>query len=418
MAANPRPKTNAQPPKGKHRNGAGTIVPRMTKTKGLVHDAYCSPKDPRNGMTKRLTKAGFPSEAAAQQWINQTMGDEKAALTVRDKALTVPMLVQEWMDATAEDKVGSTLMNYKSNFQRHFPTKLDIRVTALNKARVKQFIREVGSSSTQGDGRADARTAFNNLRAALRWAMTDEVKLISHNPIQGMTFEYRSKEKIRNAIPLEDAWAILHASMHLPSHLIWRLCMETGARKGEICGLDVGDLNFRDKDAAIFKVSKIATPESHGRRVEARTKNKGDREILLTPELSRDLSVWCEGRSRKAPLFPSPTTRSASGRLGFDTIGRWWHRDCKAAGVDGLGYVPHMLRHTFATEMLGNGEAVNVVSEMLGHSTPTTTMRFYAHTTRAQKKAAMGRARSLLSRPVAGKRAGNSENLVSGDLPS
>jgi integrase len=58
-------------------------------------------------------------------------------------------------------------------------------------------------------------------------------------------------------------------------------------------------------------------------------------------------------------------------------------QDVKAAGVPPL--TPHGLRHTFATYLLspapfGLGQNVRVVSEMLGHSNPTTTWNTYSHT--------------------------------------
>jgi integrase len=386
------------------RPGQGTIRPRQTKTKGTVYDAWCSPVDPRTGRSHRVNENAFPTRAAAQAWINKTMSAGKAATGLtRQKTLTVPHIVEEWLREDSFDKAGSTMQNYMSNYKRHFPTKLNVRVDKLDEARVRQFVREVGAASTRGDGRADARTAFNNLRRAMKWAR--QTGRIDHNPMEGIRFEYRTKEKHREAIPLDDAKAIIAASVGKVSNLVWRMYIETGARRGEILGLDVRDLDFRSPTEAFFNINKIATPESHGRKVSARTKTGAERGLPLTAALSADLYAYTRGKSPKAPLFASPTTRSGSGRLAFDTIGRWWHRDLKAAGLEGRGYVPHMLRHTFATELLGDGEAPNVVSALLGHSTPATTMRFYAHTSAAQKIAAIGRVGRLMSTSNAEKNA-------------
>ena len=40
---------------------------------------------------------------------------------------------------------------------------------------------------------------------------------------------------------------------------------------------------------------------------------------------------------------------------------------------------PHVLRHTFATDMLNNGADINAVKELLGHSSLAST-EVYTHT--------------------------------------
>ena len=49
---------------------------------------------------------------------------------------------------------------------------------------------------------------------------------------------------------------------------------------------------------------------------------------------------------------------------------------------------PHMLRHTFATRIVNNGNELRIAKELLGHKSIATT-EIYTHVSEAQVKAAI-----------------------------
>ena len=57
---------------------------------------------------------------------------------------------------------------------------------------------------------------------------------------------------------------------------------------------------------------------------------------------------------------------------------RHYQKLCEAAEIEGARG-PYDLRHTVATQLLGMGENVKVVSERLGHSSAAMTLDTYAH---------------------------------------
>ena len=49
-----------------------------------------------------------------------------------------------------------------------------------------------------------------------------------------------------------------------------------------------------------------------------------------------------------------------------------------AAGIGGMGYTPHKLRHTTATILAKDGVDLLTIQQILGHESPTTT-QIYTH---------------------------------------
>ena len=75
-------------------------------------------------------------------------------------------------------------------------------------------------------------------------------------------------------------------------------------------------------------------------------------------------------------LFPAPEGRGRDHR----STARAVERTLKRAGLDGQGLSSHTFRHTYASLLIVGLrlDPVNVASQ-LGHSNPSTTLRFYSH---------------------------------------
>ena len=151
-------------------------------------------------------------------------------------------------------------------------------------------------------------------------------------------------------------------------HLILELFYGTGMRLSELLGLTIAHVDIRNLQ---LKVT--------GKR------NK-QRIIPLFPSLASQISVYLEARNAIStehslllitkdgkPLYPVLVYRLVNRYLGVVSSQK------KKS--------PHVLRHSFATEMLNKGADLNAIKEILGHANLSAT-QVYTHNTIEKLKAA------------------------------
>ncbi len=56
---------------------------------------------------------------------------------------------------------------------------------------------------------------------------------------------------------------------------------------------------------------------------------------------------------------------------------KWWYRFCDALGIERTAF--HTMRHTYATLLMDATGNAETVSQLLGHSSVTTTLKYYTH---------------------------------------
>lgn len=359
----------------KSRNGEGSIRPRQTTT-GTVYDVQITVRNRKTGLSERIFKGGFRSEKAAVEWRAKKIHESNAGAYVRETPVTVPQVVRAWIDS--KPRVAPTTRGlYERTLRNHIQPRLNVRVAALKIQTIRDFATGTADAIAKNgtDGEGTNRTALQMVKSALRWAARQDVGMIPSNPIQDVPLDMLIKAPRGDAMPLEEVAALLEAAAGKPSQIMWRLLLETGARRGEITGLNWGDINFR---TGVVTIRKIASPESGGIRTDNRTKGRAKREIPLSAALLATLSDL--KLERRATAF-DPIVLDARGRrrASFTAVRYWWLRDTRAAGI--TGYSPHSLRHTFATTALAAGVPVNVVSSILGHASTAVTLEVYGHVT-------------------------------------
>lgn len=137
------------------------------------------------------------------------------------------------------------------------------------------------------------------------------------------------------------------------------LALNTGMRKGELGQLKWGDINFT--------ANTLTVRAGYAKSGEAR-------HIPLNDEATAVLSAWRRQRGSAGSVF------------GVASFSKAWRRVLVGAGIEDFRF--HDLRHTFASNLVMAGVALNTVRELLGHSDIEMTIR-YAHLAKSHKSDAV-----------------------------
>lgn len=146
---------------------------------------------------------------------------------------------------------------------------------------------------------------------------------------------------------------------------IIELLFSTGMRVSELASLHIEDINLKKDEFTV--------------------KGKGSkhRVVFLSDEAKAAIKIYLDVRKDTSPYLFISHDRAKSGRepmpLSPRSVQRVIERCSTIAGIT-KKVTPHVLRHTFATDLLHNGADIRSVQTMLGHESITTT-QVYTHVT-------------------------------------
>ncbi|HEV2755913.1 MAG TPA: tyrosine recombinase XerC, partial [Actinomycetota bacterium] len=205
------------------------------------------------------------------------------------------------------------------------------------------------------------------VRSLLGWAVTHG--LIESNPADDVTVP-KLDRPLPKVLKAPDAAALCDLPpgddpVGQRDRAILELLYGSGLRVGELCSLDVDDV---DTGAGRLRVTgkgrkQRQVPVSRPATTAVDTYVRGGRADLLRPETPAD--------ARHA-LFLNARGR----RLGPRSVRSMLARYLSAEGAAPVG--PHALRHSFATHLLDGGADLRAVQELLGHESLATT-QIYTH---------------------------------------
>lgn len=146
---------------------------------------------------------------------------------------------------------------------------------------------------------------------------------------------------------------------------IIELLFSTGLRVSELANLQINDVNLKKDEFTI--------------------KGKGSKHrlVFLSDSAKKAIEKYLDARKDTSPFLFISHDRARAERetmpISSRSVQRIIERNAIIAGIT-KKVTPHVLRHTFATDLLQNGADIRAVQSMLGHESITTT-QVYTHVT-------------------------------------
>jgi integrase/recombinase XerD len=222
---------------------------------------------------------------------------------------------------------------------------------------------------------------LSSLKQFYRFLCIDSI--ISHNPAADFESPYRSKslpkvlsEEEINKILLVATEDISEYGIRLYAML--ELLYATGLRVSELVSLPMKALQYIPNERTLRNYI-IVTGKGNKERIAPL--NNAAIKALLGYIKVRDFYA----RNSSDPyLFPcgakgeKQAKQSAVGHITRQHFGQMLKKLVSVAGMSPSRVSPHVLRHSFATHLLGNGADLRIVQELLGHADITAT-QIYTH---------------------------------------
>lgn len=259
------------------------------------------------------------------------------------------------------------------------PLKLhDIRADHLNRLYAK--LAEPGQNQHTGGG-LSPKTIIEHHRV-ISSILSQAVKeqLIPSNTAQRATPPKLPKHEM-DAFEADEIKAILAALESEP--LKWRvlttLLIATGARRGEIMGLQWKNVDFEGNRLYLCE-NRVYTPKSGAFSTTLKTGE--NRYVSVSPTVTKLLKLWREEQEtffRYLGVTPSGYVMTADNGQPMhpDSPTDWLAKFAKRHGLPPIH--PHKFRHTQASLLISEGVDILTVSKRLGHAKVSTTLDIYSH---------------------------------------
>jgi integrase/recombinase XerC len=280
---------------------------------------------------------------------------------------------------------GSDLEQFEAFLTQTWEPGRAVDAAGLEPLGVRAFVAE---QHRRGSKKSSIARRLSAVRSFGRWLKRRG--LIEENPAASIPTPKQEK-KLPRHLTVDEAFVVVEAPdlstlRGKRDRALLELLYASGIRVGELVGLGIDDLDIPGETV------RVLGKGSKERIVPVGSKAREALSVWLTASLKVRSSL--EG-ARNEPLF----LNLRGGRLTDRSVRRILDGYVRQVALQ-RKISPHVLRHSFATHLLGAGADLRAIQELLGHSSLSTTQK-YTHVGIDQMTAVYDRChpRALVSDP-------------------
>lgn len=321
---------------------------------------------------KKIEKR-FTRKSDAERWYSEKRREKELienGLSLPTEQITVKEYSSKWLESRKlAGKPQSSWESDKTRLRKYILPQFGHR--GLNQIPTKEW--EFYMDSLVSD-ELIAPATRNRIRSLVTKMYNDALRaeIVANNPVRIIPKLKESMEAWDYWASVEDIYSYLEEAKKESDWFFNFACLSLnlGLRMGETIALDFEDVNFNQRRIHITKVFEEVSGQ-----VFRRTKGHKERWLGINDSVFEALMEY---RVRaKFSKTNDPIICDENGQRIRERKMRHIHdKVCERAKVKSIR--PHDLRHTYASHYIMNGGSLVELQSLLGHSSPTMTLK-YAH---------------------------------------
>ncbi|MHC1720828.1 MAG: tyrosine-type recombinase/integrase [Clostridiaceae bacterium] len=365
-----------------------------------------------DGERKKNEKGGFRTQGEAEKALRIAMVDYENGGYVQPKSTTFMQFAHEWLEEYVKPLRKTTTYNrYKELINKYLQPFTGVPIQNITAYQIEQLLmsnrNNISGSTLQG--------IYTLINTIMERAI--KLRVIKENPCKYVERPKREKftpdtldvsevELLINALNLSNKYDFAF-------YTGFRLTLELGLRRGELCGLEWKNVNF--KENLITIKNNLAYSNGHVLMSTPKTA-ESCRSIYISDDLLELLKKFKIRQSENKLKYGEFYRENIFNEIKYDFILTWENgsyihpmyflnklkKVLVKAGIN-KNIRFHDLRHTNATLLLSQGVDFKTIQTRLGHKDINTTLNIYSHVNKEMQKDATDKLNNIFGGKLATK---------------